>query len=470
MNKFLVGLIIVAACFLAYNIWSSEQETYAVWRTSISNKIYSELLPVNGDFVFWNGNKGKNLYKLTEINKYGQRVADSVELPNLPFAPIVVGDTVVMADYGRMLRGFSVPGLDVAWEAASPSPISFAPLKCGDSKVIQASGKNSIFCFDAKTGKQLWDIELLDDIKSFDCDKSLVVVHGYTDVSNPIWKCVAYDIEDGNQLWVVDCPVSKYKPVFVKNACILTTNEGEPIIVDQTSGNVLYSNNVKGYIAIKGFEDSVMFVSSDYKQAVYFSLIDNSQWSVSLDRELIGAAKHGSKILIVDKSELKCLKTENGEVLWTKKLGDAYEAYPFRNGIFVTYKEYFTSRTSYGTYFDTESAEGVWTAIGKNIFKKPYVTSEGDLLVNYDGSIRMMPKPVSKTEEGSISDIQMPDPMKNVNQIFEKNASQKDSENTENTENSEKSEDKKNVKAKDENLKEVIPSELPVVSDSDAGW
>ena len=149
MSKRLIGIIIVIVCILAYHLLASDFETQSIWQSAIEEKILSDPLAASGNYVFWGGNKGKNLYKLYCINSQGQKVAESQNLPNLPFDPIVIGNNVIMADHARMLRAFSLHDFKVAWEIGANTPFEFPPVKCGKNNVIQGSG-NSIFCFDSK--------------------------------------------------------------------------------------------------------------------------------------------------------------------------------------------------------------------------------------------------------------------------------------------------------------------------------
>ena len=476
MSKRLIGiiLIILILVFCYLNI-TTEKATSAIWETEFNDKILSDPIPVAGKFVFWGGNKGKNLYKLYLINPQGQKIAESVSLPHLPFDPIVVGDKIIMADHGRMLRAFSSVDLKVLWELPSNDLFELPPSKCDvpilaqnnnsivkkiSPSVAQMSGK-SIFCIDPQTGKQIWDVTLIDKLKNYASDKVLITIHGYKDIENSGLKCSAYDLEDGLDLWTLEEYVSKETPVFVKNTCVLTTSEGEAIVVDQLSGKVLLKNDAKGFIAVKGLEQGVLLANKSYTSLAYLSLLTGKSWTCSMKKDFIGAVQIGSRLIVADKVSLRCFNIDNGDIIWMKELGDIYGLVPHRNGVFVTYKDDFASRTTYGACLGADSSENLWLAKGNSIFKKPCPIADGDLLLNYDGSIRLMPKPNFKTlSTAPTPTVAMPDPTEKVNKVFEtKTASST-----------------KSLPAKTEEKKtnaesnKAIPSVIPTVSDEEAGW
>ena len=134
--------------------------------------------------------------------------------------------------------------------------------------------------------------------------------------------------------------------------------------------------------------------------------------------------------------------------------------------------------------------------------RKPYPLGEGDLLVNNNGIIRLMPKPVfHNTTTVSMPEINMPDPSAKVNQAFEKQQAEQTQtmeqepredlnaeelpdkiqqgahiptkeEKQKQIENEIKQDINKNIGVK-KNIKtktEAIPKDLAPVSDQEAGW
>ena len=470
MSKRLLALVLIIVSVIAYHLLASDFETPAIWQSYFEDKVLSEPIAISGNYVFLSGNKAKNYYKFVLINSQGQKIAESLQLPNTPILePIVSGNNVIVADQGRMVRAFSGTDLKVSWEAASNNPFELPPLKCevidlaqeGDniSKkpvpcVLQMTGK-SIFCFDSKSGKQLWDVTVLDDMKNYACDKVLVAIHGYRDIAKPVWKCSGYELDDGLELWKLEEPVSKETPLFVKDTCVLTTAEGEAIVVNQHSGQILYRSGAKGYIAVKALDEGVLLANQAYTNFVYLSLLTGKSWTSSLKKDFVGAVQIGSQLIVADKVSLRCFDINSGVLAWQKDLGDIYGCFQHRNGIFVTYKEDFAARKTFGACLGADSTDNLWLAKGTSLFRKPYPLAEGDLLLNYDGTIRLMPKPVFKNLP-TVTMPAMPDPTQKVNQAFEKITPQKAS-NTQQIQNN-------------NNTNQAIPSVVPTVSDEDAGW
>lgn len=468
MPKFIVGLLIIIIGVSAFQFYTSVTETPPIWKTTIEDKIYSESQIVNGNVVFLAGNKSRNLYKLYELDRDGKQVCIPKQLPNFPYDPLIVGKTMVVADKARMVRGFGLPGLNIEWEVGSNDPLPMGPKKCGKDNFIQASGKSAVYCFEAKSGKQLWDIQLYDDFRNYACDKVIIIIHGYPDQTSPMYKCTAYDLEEGMEIWTLkEVYVSAYNPVFVKNFVVLSTPEGEVLLVDQLSGEIKFRNGKNGFIPTKGFEDGCLMVSKDYSTAAYLSLQTGNSWTVPLTKELIGAAQIGSRVMIADKENLICYDADLGETIWKSKLGDIYEAYEYRNGIFVSYKDYFTARETYGAYIEANSSKNVWTAIARGTFKRPCPTNIGDFLICQDGSVRMMPKPKTTSSSNmSLPVVTMPDPMakdptEKINKAFNEKAAKAASPTA--GIQVQKQETKKQADNE-------IPKELAPVSDEDAGW
>ena len=175
-----------------------------------------------------------------------------------------------------------------------------------------------------------------------------------------------------------------------------------------------------------------------------------------MKKDFVGAVQIGSQLIVADKVSLRCFDINSGVVAWQKDLGDIYGCFAHRNGFFVTFKEDFAARKTFGACLGADSSNNLWLAKGTSIFRKPYPLAEGDLLLNYDGTIRLMPKPVFKTTSTTVSMPSMPDPTQKVNQAFEKITPQKAS-------------DTKQIK-NNNNTNQAIPSVVPTVSDEDAGW
>lgn len=500
MSKTILAIILIVFGIGIYFQYAVDATTPAIWQTKFEANISSDPIAASGNYVFWGGNLFDKVYKLFVINSQGQKIAESVNLPSSPFNPIVVDNYVIAADHARMLRAYSLPDLKVVWEAAGNDAFENGPVKNGKT-VLQASGQ-SIFCFDVNTGKQLWDITELDTLKNFAADKVILTIHGYKDLKVPTWKCSAYDTEEGLSLWKLDEPVSSISPIFVKNAAVLTTKDGEGLVLNQLTGEIMYKTKGKGLIQVVGLDNAVIFVTNDFKNMVYLSLLTGKSWSTTIKKDVIGAAQIGSRVMIVDKTKVRCFDSESGLLAWEKELGDVYAASGHRNGLFVVYKKRFTAKETYAICLGPATNKELWKASAKSMFRKPYPLSEGDLLVNNNGIIRLMPKPVfHNTTTVSMPEINMPDPSAKVNQAFEKQQTkqtqtmeQEPQENLNPEELPDKIQQGAHIPTKEEKKKQIeneikqdinknigvkkntktkteaIPKDLAPVSDQDAGW
>mgnify|MGYP000963963782 CR=1 FL=1 len=402
MSSRLLGIILIIISILAFHLLGSQPETRALWQRDLSDKIYSDPVAVGNSFVFVAGDKGKKEFRLYEIDDTGKTSAQSVQLPNLPFEPIGYNDMVVVGDYARMIRGFSVPGLQIAWETGTIEPFRIPPIKSGENLIVQ-SEHNVLFCLDSKTGKPVWDHTFTDTLINYGVDKTIICLHGYADLKNPRWKATALDAETGEVLWTSTAPLSADTPLFAQNICVLASNEGEMLIVDQFSGNLLYKHTVKGLKAVQILNEHLIMLAAGGSRLICLSLMDGRSWTTTMQSNLTGIARYGSRLMIADKKNIRCLGIDDGAALWTLGLEDIYNAVPYRNGIFVTHKDSFFARTTYGSYIESDRPTSRWVAHGKSNFMKPLLTDAGELLLSYNGNIRMMPKAATGDAPSDIS-------------------------------------------------------------------
>ena len=59
----------------------------------------------------------------------------------------------------------------------------------------------------------------------------------------------------------------------------MTTAEGEAIVVNQQSGQILYRSGAKGYIAVKALDEGVLLANQSYTNFVYLSLLTGKSWT-----------------------------------------------------------------------------------------------------------------------------------------------------------------------------------------------
>lgn len=419
MSSRLLGVILIIISILAFHLLGSQPETQAIWQRSINEKIYSDPVAVGQHFIFVGGDKGKKEYRLYELDVDGNTTAKSVQLPHLPFQPLAYDDIVVVGDQAKMVRGFKVPGLELAWESGTIEPFRIAPVKSGENLIVQSTA-NSLFCIDSKTGQPVWDHTFTETLINYGVDQTIVCLHGYTDLKKPRWKATALDAETGEVLWTSTSPLSSDKPLFVQNICVLTSSEGEMLVVDQYAGNLLYKHPIQGLKALDVLDEHLLMLAAGGSRLICLSLMDGRSWTTTMQSNLTGVARHGSRMLVTDKKNLRCLDINNGTLLWTRNLEDVYHAKAYRNGIFVTHKESFFSRSTYGSYIETGNSKSRWTAYGNSNFLNPLLSDKGELLLSYNGTMRMLPR--SKTGDTPV-DLSMPGVKKPANPSFWKNTS-----------------------------------------------
>jgi len=300
-----------------------------------------------------------------------------------------------------MVRGFSVPGLKLVWENGTVEQFRIAPMKVDNDKILIQSTASTLFCIDSRTGKPLWEYTFSDTLVNYSVGKVIVCLHGYNDLKEPKWKATALNPEDGTIAWTFAAvPLGQDTPLFVQNICVMASHEGEIMIFDQDHGTLLHKNEIKGLKASQILDDILIMLASGGSRVVCMSLMTGTSWTTTIQAGYIGAARYGNRLMLCDKKTLRCLDTNTGEQLWKKDLSDVYNAFPHRRGIFVTHKDSFFARTTYGSYIETESNQTVWATGGRSLFMKPLVTNAGDLLLSYDGYYMMMPKPAYEVSSG----------------------------------------------------------------------
>lgn len=426
MSKRLTGILLIIAGIAAFHLLGSQPETNPLWYNQISAKIYSDPVSAGDRYVFLGGDKGKREFKLFEFDAQGKLSAESLQMSFLPYSPIVVGNMVVVGDSARVVRGFSVPGLKLEWESGTVEPIKIPPVKLDNENFLVQSDAHTLFCLNSKTGKPVWDKIFSDSLVNFAAGRVIVCIHGYDDLKTPKWKASALNPEDGSTVWTINLSLSQDTPLFVQNVCVLASSEGEILIADQESGSVLHRHPVKGMKAVQILDETLIMLASGGSRVICMSLMTGNSWSTTMQSGFIGAAKFGERLMLIDKKNLRCLDVTTGSQLWRRELEDVYNAFPHRNGIFTTHKDSFFSRQTYGSYIGTESGRNIWMASSRGLFMKPLPTSYGDLLVSYEGSIRMMPKPAGSevTPTKTATPTQVLDPTAdNINFWKENNAS-----------------------------------------------
>lgn len=402
MSSRLIGFILIIISILAFHLLGSQPETQALWQRSIADKIYSDPVSVGNRVIFVAGDKGKREHRLYEIDNTGNTTARSLQLPSLPYAPLAYDNMVVVGDRAKMIRGFSVPGLQLAWESATVEPFQISPIKSGNNLIVQSEA-GVLFCLDSKTGEPLWDYTFTDTLISFGVDKTIICLHGYADLKNPRWKATALDPETGEILWEQTSLLNADTPLFVQNVCVLTSNEGEIIVADQFSGNQLYRHPLKGVKALQILDEHLIMLAAGGSRLISLSLMDGKSWTTTMQSNLTGIAKYGNRLLVADKKDLRCINIDDGSSFWIRQLEDIYSAVPYHHGIFITHKDSFFSRNTYGSYIETDKPRSLWAAHGNSNFVKPLLIESGHLLLSYNGEIRLVPRSNADKAPDSVS-------------------------------------------------------------------
>lgn len=396
--------MLVIVGILAFHLLGSQPETLAIWTTYIPHKIYFDPIQVAGKTIILAGDKGKRTYIMYELNEKGSITAESVKMPVFPYPPLKFDNIVVLADRTNMVRGFSVPGLKIEWEAGFEHPIPFSPEKIKGGNFLVPSGKNAIFVLNGKTGQQVWDYQFSKSLVNYGADDVVVCISGYNDLQEPSWTLTGHSIEDGELLWTLDEPVSSDKPLFIQGLCITTNARGNLIIVKQKTGEVIFRHEIDGLKAVQLLGDSVILLGVGGSRIVCFSLMTGNSWTITMNSAYVGSAKFSNRLLLVNKKSVRCVDSNNGSLFWNRNFGDIYNAFPFRQGIFITHKDSFFDRTTYGTYVNPRTGNPIWTTYGKSIMQKPLVTGYGDLVAAYNGTVKLLPAPASIIQD-SIQDI-----------------------------------------------------------------
>lgn len=413
MSKKVIGIILILVGVILFHVLGSHPVTTPIWETSISDKIYSNPVIVNERAYFIAGDKGKQRYKVHELNFAGQITATTLELPALPFEPLAIGDVLVISDRSRVIRGFTIPGLSLKWETGTPQPFRIPPMPSDNIGFLIQGDDNSLFSIDSQTGEALWSQFFTDSLVNYSANQVVACIHGHKHAAKPEWRLSILDTEFGDILWTYDKPVSGDRPLFLGDTLITTSLEGQVIVFDQFSGKQLYQNMTKGLRLINAFDSQLLLLAAGGSQVVNISLTTGDSWSTSLQSGFTGVAHYDNKILISDKNSVRCFDLNTGDIFWQLSLQDIYNAFTFKQGIFITHKNSFFDRRTYGSYIETESNSRPWIAEGQSSFHQPVATSKGDLLLSYNGKILMMPpatnhEPLTDQPEDSTEDLTPP--------------------------------------------------------------
>ena len=382
---------------ISYFYITQETGTTPIWQKQYDFKVYSNPIYADNHSYFIGGNKGKNKLYIYELNTKGEISAISPQLPSTPYTPIYAGYRLILADISGMLRAFSVPDLKVIWELSSEKNFKLEPLKIDENKIAVVGAvkdnESVLFCIDANNGETLWDISLGTPVKNYGASKDSIVCIQITPPSpNNIGKFCAtcINVNTGTIDWRIQ-NIENATPLLIEDICILTAPEGKTIIVDRKSGNIMFTNPQKGYKLIQICDNSLVTYKEADKQITVTSLYTGNEWNLKLEKTYKESILVGSVLVIADKSTLQGRNLSDGSLVWKQDFKDIYNLYSFRDGVFLTHKDYFTSRTTYGRFINANNGSIYWTAIDTNLLRKPVEFKDGDFLISYDGLGRLMP-------------------------------------------------------------------------------
>jgi outer membrane protein assembly factor BamB len=385
----LLAIALVAVLTLVYIKVSKAEETPPIWVQQMDFKIYSDPIEANDHFYFVGGDKGINKHVLFELNQSGELVRQTPTLPATPYEPVVFKNQIILADAGRKVRAFSTPGLNIAWEVGADQHFKVKPIKLSEDKLLIMGNHKTLFCVDVANGEPEWDSELESPVVSYIAGDYILCIHPNPNNPASYWA-TAINPNDGALAWRIT-EVSNNSPLVAENIFILTTDKNQTIIVDQRTGLIMFKNPNTKFNTVKVLTTHLLGVSKDKTNLMVTSLETGNAWETQLQTAFQDAIIMGSSIFITDKKHLYAKNLEDGKLKWRLKLNDIYNLYSVSNAVFVTHKNSFTSRITYGSLFDPVSSKPIWTTVGEQLFMKPVSTARGDLVVSYNGKCKLLP-------------------------------------------------------------------------------
>lgn len=422
-----IVIAILLAAIAIYHLNNYRFETPSLWQKQYDFKIYSDPIKVGEKNYFISGEKAFNKHFICETDSTGEITAKTPELPSTPYSPILIGKHIVVADAGRMIRGFAVPGLSIVWEQASEDFFKIEPVKLDENRVLVTGNHKTLFCINVSTGDPEWDCSLETPIISCGADKYIICLHQDPEKMEEVnsYCATAINPETGVVAWRIT-ELENTPPLFAENICVLSSKGNHTIIVEQRSGNILFKNSDNRFKPEKILETHLLTLSKDKTNLIVASLETGDSWEIHLQSPFQDAIKIKDTIFLADKKTLYAFEISNGNKKWRLNLKDIYTIAHLRGGLFVTHKEHFTSRTTYGKFINPDTSEVFWTAAGEQLFLRPSAMKNGDYLVSYNGLARLMPltAPANTSSASTPSDV-VKDPFADLD-LTKKKASRKE--------------------------------------------
>ncbi|NLM17587.1 MAG: PQQ-binding-like beta-propeller repeat protein [Candidatus Riflebacteria bacterium] len=393
MKKYLPVILILTG-FLLYYLVASQAETTPVWRKSLPYKVlYDPVKLPSGETLVLAGEKGRHEYIVYKIASDGSLAAQSQIIKSSPYDPLVIGDSLVLTLYNRMIEIYNLSDLKLRWQVVAEGNFQTSPVKMTDTAFLQAVD-NIIYCIDTENNTQKWDKVFPNAILQVGADRAVVCITSGSESVPGDFRAYALNPENGSLLW--ECPeaVRNDPPLFYGNDVILTTAAGVLTSINQKTGESKKLIELKGVRAIKILDDAVLYLVTG-GSGIGCVILDSEKpkvWTASLQRGFVEAVRIDDSLFLVDKHSLRCINIRTGYPIWIKDLKDIYMAYSVPGGIFVNHKTSFTSPIIFGKFFDAETGNVECLAKGRSQFKQPIYQDNGIMLFSFDGSYRLMPK------------------------------------------------------------------------------
>lgn len=390
MKTALITILVAIFLFFLYSL-GSLPETEAIWEIQLANRGFNKPVEHDGRFYITSGDRAAREYYIKELDGQGKILSRSIPMPFEPYQPVAFDEVLVVAERGLVIRGFSIPGLELLWETGSMEPIRIPPINIGRNSFTAQSTKNTLFRINAATGESMWTAFFSDSIINYDFSNLIVCLHGYKELSRPAWKLSGVHSGHGDILWTYDGRVNPDRPLVKGGIVVTTTEDGQLIVLNEDDGQKLYKHPSRQLTAQALLDEHVILIDSEKNEALCLSLNTGDAWIIPLQGAYITAVGYKNVIIIVDKVSVRAINSSDGSVVWERRLEDVYNAFAFRSGIFVTYKDSFFDVQTYGVYIDALTGENIWVAYDTSSFREPLATSQGDLLITMSGRVRMMP-------------------------------------------------------------------------------
>ncbi len=396
----ILGLNLALLLVFSYLYLNKKESTPSIWENQLNFKTYSNPMYKKDNFYILGGDKGVRKLFLFELSNRGEILNQTPNLPAAPYEPVIFKDAIVLSDVSRKIRGFSVPDLKILWEIGADQHFKVKPIKLSEDKILITGNHKTLFAVNVKDGEPEWDCPLETPIVSYAVGEKIVCLHANPKNPRSYWA-TAIDPKTGVPSWRIT-EISKNTPLAIENICVLTTDKNQTIIVDQYTGTILFKNPDTSLTPIKIIGNYLLTISKDKTRLMVTSLDTGNAWSKTLETTFQDATLINETMFIAEKKYLYAKDIKTGEQKWRLKLQDIYNLYQVNNGIFVTYKDHFTSRTTQGTLFNARTSKPIWTTVGDQLFRRPIAIPNGDFIISYNGKYKLMP---SSSSEGTHLDF-----------------------------------------------------------------